>query len=1304
MKQVMSRCTEFCCKFEDRFPVRPWKSLFTSASFFAGRKLVACLLFLLVGSLLVLHQNAFAQEFRATISGTVTDPSGATVAGATVEIREASTGSINRTISDDAGQYVVPFLLPGNYTITVKANGFETLTRTGITLQAQEHPIIDLPLKVGAASQTITVTGQTPLLSQATATIGDVIATSSVADLPLNGRAPMMLAELSVGVMDEAAPQISHPFDNNNMNSFSIGGTPLQTSEVLLDGSPDETILGSLAFSPTQDSVQEVSVEPFATDASFGHTIGGVMNQVTKSGTNNLHGTAYEFSQVSALDANTYFDDRAVPVTPLPVSHFNQYGLTVGGPIWVPKVFNGRNKLFFFFAFEGLKDSTPATTTLTVPTPAEEAGDFSALLNLGSNYQLYEPDTGSYSGGKTVGRTPIPGNCLGPAATAYSSTDCPSNVGIALNPIATNYLKLYPGSNTATPEANGSDNYISNAPSVDDYNAWFGRMDYNLSSRDHLFFDFRENYRTQVKEDYFLNNTNGSTLVRQNWGTTLDNVYTLNPTTVLDVRLNWTFFYEAHDSPAAVFTPTQMGFQGIPAIYTEMPVIKFNSSSFEDFNNTASPSYDPTTSYQLFADVIKTIGKHSIKFGFDGRQYRMRIRNYDASGSPSGSFTFGNNWMTSGTSGSAQPFGADLASFELGYATTGGDSFDNEAESDYRAFYYAGFVQDDWRLSPHLTFNLGLRYDVDTPFGEKFGRTISGFNPGATNTASSGASAAFGAVEPITDTVNNTKVSISTLNTLGGLTFPSASWGAPYQIENSKGFFSPRIGFSYNPPWLGQKMVVRGGFAIFVQPQSLLSLGASDSPSSSALTFNSGFSASTNYASSNNSYFNNCTSGETATVTCPAGDAPLVLNTPFPAGVNAPAGSSAGASTFLGETISFLSPVQHDQYSERWNLGIQQQLSPNTLIEGIYVGNHAVHLDVTEQNINATAEQYLTTNPYPDYNLATAAGTAVTNPFAGLVPLNSTLNKSTVALSNLLTPYPQFGSNAIDEYNETIGQSFYHAGMFHVEQRTFRGLTLTANYAFSKLIEQDTRLNDEDTFLQRRVSPFDHTQHFTVGSTYELPFGRGKMFDFGGSHLWDEIAGGFVINGIYQFETGAPIYFSGDIPFIPGQGITNIKSQPRNTSPAEGANGTPALVNVYQVFASGTQSGFSSGTTCALSACDGTVSSYNPNATPTGTQTQAQAVAASTDASFTDHYRFLPQTIGSVRQDGYNNLDASILKNFNFTEKSYFQLRFETFNTLNHPVFAAPNLTPNATNFGYITATASNSQPRQVQLGGRLVF
>jgi hypothetical protein len=225
-----------------------------------------------------------AQEFRGTISGAVTDPTGAVVPGATVKIREVQTGTMNQTVSDADGQYVVPFLLPGDYEITITAKGFQTVVRKNVALQSQEHPIVSVALPLGNATDTVNVTTDVPLVDQSNASVGQVISVESVASLPLNGRTPTTLTELSVGVISNNAPQLIHPFDNNAGNSWSIGGTPKQVSEVLLDGAPDLTLLGATAYSPTQDSVREVSIRPFDTDASFGHTIGGVINQVTKTG------------------------------------------------------------------------------------------------------------------------------------------------------------------------------------------------------------------------------------------------------------------------------------------------------------------------------------------------------------------------------------------------------------------------------------------------------------------------------------------------------------------------------------------------------------------------------------------------------------------------------------------------------------------------------------------------------------------------------------------------------------------------------------------------------------------------------------------------------------------------------------------------------------------------------------------------------------------------------------------------------------------------------------------------------------
>ncbi len=259
------------------------------------------------------------------------------------------------------------------------------------------------------------------------------------------------------------------------------------------------------------------------------------------------------------------------------------------------------------------------------------------------------------------------------------------------------------------------------------------------------------------------------------------------------------------------------------------------------------------------------------------------------------------------------------------------------------------------------------------------------------------------------------------------------------------------------------------------------------------------------------------------------------LSNPFPNGFATAPDSSLGASTFLGQSISFLASNEHDPYSERYNLGLQHELTSSTLLEMLYVGNHSLHLPIATQNLNATRLQYLTTAPYRNQALATSYSATVANPLAGLLPNGGTANGATVPLSNRLVPFTQFGTNAVTIENHTIGQSYFNSGIAHLEQRTRHGLTLTANFCFAKLTEA-ARLNDQDKTPTHRISPFDHTYHFTVGSTYELPLGKGKgkAFGLGGSHLLDEVFGGFVVNAIYQFQTGAPVVFTADIPLAPG--------------------------------------------------------------------------------------------------------------------------------------------------------------------------
>jgi hypothetical protein len=1191
------------------------------------------------------------QEFRATLSGTVTDTTGAVVPSAAILVREIRKGTVNKTISDSAGQYVVPFLQPGEYEITITATGFRTFTRSAMTLQSAEHPIINVELQVGNAAETVTVSSNAPLLDQASSSAGQVITASQVEDLPLSGRTPAMLAQLAVGVIATAQPVQVHPFDNNAGNSWSIGGTPNQTSEVLLDGSPDTTWAGSVAYSPTQDSVQEVSVRAFDTDASVGHTIGGAINQITKSGTNQLHGSIYEFSQISGIGANSWFNKNAAVPVPRPTTHFNQYGVTVGGPVFIPPVFNGKDKLFFFFAWEGLKDGQPKSNLTTVPTAAERAGDFSALLAGGcpnglandptqaaaicnpdathsSAYadpnQLYDPYSATMSGNQIV-RKPILNNNL-------------LSVTSALNPVGLAYLKFLPEPNT-TGTSVGSQNYLSNPSGTNDYNNQFGRLDWNISSRNHLFIDVRHNLLFQETSDFLGNGITAKTLQRENWGAVLDEVFTFNPTTVFDVRANWTFFGELHGTPASAYSPGSVGLPDAltdSSQYVQLPYVAFTTNgsscstqSFQCLGYTGA-SIDPSQNYQLFGDVVKVLNRHTLKFGIDARQYRVSAENYGAS---SGSFTFGDNFLTSGSSGAHVAFGADLAALLLGLPT--GGSYFQAARADYSNYYYGVFVQDDWHVNDQLTLNLGLRFDYDTPYGEKLGRTVSGFDPAATNGVSLAAESNY-AAHPAAP------LPAGAFKARGGLTFPSANGGAPYQVESRT--FSPRIGFSFSPARLYNHTVIRGGFGIFVNPATLASDSATGVYSTTPITNQQGFSATTSLVATNDNYLTPATT----------------LSNPFPNGFSEPTGSADGVNTYLGQGISFMSPVEHDPYSERWDLGVQQTLTPNTLVEILYIGNHGVHLPWASQNINSMGRQYLSTLPYRDVALNSAYSASVANPFANLLP-GTSLNGAKISVANLLAPYPEFGS--ITEQNQTIGQSYFHSANIRLEQRMSHGLNVVANYSFSKMIEANVFLNDQDPAPTRRIATYDATHHFALASTYHLPFGRGRAVSFGGSRLWDEIFGGFTVNGIYRYQGGNPVYFSADIPLQPGATLRDITINPRQV------NGEPALDTTTFVTGSATSSGS----------------------------------GGFVNGQFAYHLRTLPQTLSWVRADGINNLDASLLKDFRFTEKAYLQLRFETFNTLNHATFKAPAVTgATSSSFGRITAQANT--PRSVQIGGRIVF
>jgi len=1157
----------------------------------------------------------FSQEFRGTISGVVTDPTGAMVGGARVTVTETNTGTKIPTVSGSSGEYTAAFLLPGDYDIDVQMQGFKGFTRKGV----------DVRLEVGDIATAVEVTADASLLNTDNSSLGQAITTKEVAELPINGRTPIMAASLSLGVIGYSQPGLVHPFDAQSAAGWSVGGAYTQTSETLVNGSPNATWDGRLAYSPPQDAVQEVRVKVSDTDAAFGHTAGGTLNQITKSGTNEFHGSAWEFNQPNTLTANDFFNNQAGK--PRPVTHLNQYGITAGGPVLLPKVFNGRNKLFWFFAWESMKDAQPNPYITSVPTAAERVGDFSQILAADKTI-LYDPYS-AVQNGSTITRT------------AFNNNQIPQ-VAPYVSPVAQAYLKYVPLPNTTSQKPDGLNNYAVAPNTPDNFSNEMGRIDYNMTDKSRLFFDIRHTDYLQTKNNYFNNIATGSILFRTNWGASVDEVYTLNPTNIIDLRINFTRMNEGHDVPSTGFDPTTLGFPAYVTAnspYLQMPIITFASSGFQQIGFTGTGADRlPSQSFQLFPTWVTTKGSHTLKFGGDVRQYRLNT--FSAKNS-TGQFSFnGNNWVRSSSTASATvAFGQDMASFMMGLPYTGSSStYDINTFASWYSYYGAVFVQDDWRVRRTLTVNLGLRFDHDGPYNETYGRTVNGFDSTTPSPLSAAATAAY-AKAPIA------QLPASAFQVLGGLTYPGGGNTAVYQ--NTSHLVSPRVGFAWTPDMFHGKTVFRGGFGMFVAPVTISQMDINGKFGTNPNINQEGFSQSTALNVTNDNYLT------------PA----ATLSNPYPSGFLSPSGSSLGLLTFAGQGIAFMSPEVKNPYSLRWNFGIQQSLSNNLMLEVVYIGNHSVHLPIDNTQLNGIPRQFLSTLPTRDPSQTYLANN-VANPFFGLQ--TSVGNNTTTTPAQLLAHFPQFpvgdgasgwsGSGGIIEQNLNDGSSYFDSLNIGVRKRLSSGLSFTFNYTFSKLMERVTWLNDSDPGPEKRISAIDHPNRIVTAITYELPVGKGKKLDLR-SRVGNSLLGGWVLNSVYTYQTGAPINWNNGSTTSPGDYVYF---------------GAPIIVN-------------------------------NRMADPGTPAFNVSAFDAKTADAFNYHIRTFPTMISSLRMDGINQLDPSLLKRFTFTERSYLQLRFEAFNGLNHPSFPTPNTTPSNSLFGTISGAQAN-RPRAIQLGARFVF
>ncbi|HWB82600.1 MAG TPA: carboxypeptidase regulatory-like domain-containing protein [Bryobacteraceae bacterium] len=1142
---------------------------------------------------------------RGTISGAVTDPSGSPIPKAAVTATEIRTGVKTTAVSENSGAYNMPFLPIGQYTISAEAAGFKKYVQQGITLSAGEHPVIDIHMSLGEVSQSVTVNSDAPLLVTANPSLGQVITGKEVEDFPINGRTPMMLDNLAMGVISTYEPGPVRPFDNGAPNSISVAGAPSSRNEVLMDGSPNAGQSNQMAYSPPQDSVSEVRVDVSDMDASQGHTMGGTVNVVTKSGTNSLHGAAYIFNQTSRFDANTFFNNaKGVPRPPY---HQNQYGVNGGGPVVIPKLFNGRNKVFWFFAWEGMRDSDPANSPVetgnpenftSVPTEAERKGDFSQLLNAGTNYQIYDPSTGVLQG-NLVSRLPFPNNVI------------PTN---RLDPVALKYLPYFPLPNTAG-NLDGSQNYVVNAVDSDGYDNELGRMDVNVSDRNRLSFNARHNFRAQNKNNFFGNEATGNYLYRINQGFGLEDVYTLTPTTILDLHGNWTRYIENHASPSDSIDPLSLGFPDYIAQKAEflmLPYVSFGSNG-TGVSGGSRAGYEPlgyTGDAQNFSDIFsiaaqvdKIHGNHSLKFGVDGRMYRWSAFSF---GSPSGTYSFKSDWTNNpAVSKTPAPMGQDMAAFLLGLPSSG--SLDVNSHSTVQADYLAFYVNDDWRAKSNLTLSFGLRWDHDFPEVERFNRSVNNFDPTATNPISAAAAAAY-AANP------NAILPVSQFHTLGGLTF--AGPGNRHVYSTQSDVFSPRLGFAWTPAALG-KTTIRGGFGLFVDPIQLPS------------PYQYGFSQTTQMTITNDNFL-----------------APVnVLSNPFPGGsILEPPGASLGTGTYLGQSISFTNPDLLNPYSIRWELSVQHELPGQMILETAYIGSHSIHMLVNPTQ-NAIPAQYLSSSPTRDNDVVDLLSGAVTNPFKGLLPNGGSLNGKTVALQQLLVPFPEFPINGITMRSDNAGSSYFQSLNVRLQKRFTNGLTFMNNFIWSKEMDRTVYLNSFDPLPTKEIGSNSRPFREVLAGTYQLPIGHGRALNLQ-SRVLDALVGGWQLSGILTLQSG-PVLSWGNLLYYGG---------PLNYDSAQ-PNGTAFDISRFN-----------------------TVSSEQ----------------------LSDNIRTFHNYFNNLRRDATNQLDASLDKNFAFGEGRYLQIRFEAYNILNHVTFGNVNLS--ATNKAFGTIGSQANTPRRIESAIRLVF
>ena len=1027
-----------------------------------------------------------AQDTRGTIAGRVADPSGAVVPGAKVTATHVATNTKTEATTNEQGSYLIPYLLPGTYQVTAHAAGFKLFTGGGIEVRVNDRLQFDIELELGSSTESVTVLGATPLLEAADASVGQVVAKKQLSELPILHSNPMLLMQLSPAAASTAVNMgflDTRGADNARLTEYAIAGTPMSTHEVTLDGASNTTTAGgtanyqrTIAFVPPVDTVDEFRIEAAPYDAGAASSAGGQITINLKSGTNELHGSVRYFKTNPGWNANDFFAN----MNGLPRSYLNDRHWTVSmnGPVYLPKIYNGKNRTFIMYGYEWYNDDAPwAGGIFTVPTAKERLGDFSDLLKLGPQYQIYDPATGVLANGR-INRQPFPGNILPANRISTAAKDIMNYYPAPLNAGISDGTQNYP-----------NPNLLLHCP------IWthVGRIDHNFSEKFRTFFRGYFNNKDQQYRDYFDNLATGLINSFYNRGATLDNVYTLRPNLVVNFRYSYTRFIFPHTPKSQGMDLSTLGFPAsfvnqIDRANTSFPQISI--SGMTNLGNEKPDDYITNTHH--FSSTLNWVhGTHVLRFGVDYRVYQENYASYSVS---SPSFSFGSSFTQGpldNSPSSPSGVGQGLASFLLGLPTSG--SIGRPANYAVSSPLLGLFAQDDWRLTPKLTVNIGLRYEYEGALHERFNRSVTGLD--------------FTTVNPLNAVVQanyaknpTPELPASQFVVKGGLLFAGVNGQPSSLFDTPKLNVAPRFGLAYK---LDNKTAIRAGYGIFF---GFVSQQSGDKVKQY------GFSSTTPFQASQDG-------GLTFVAS---------LDNPFPGGIVAPTGAAGGLNTYLGNSITFFPQHPVTPYNQRWSLTIQRQLPGAFITEVGYVGNRGTHLSSSNGNALSVDYRpfdpsYLSRSPVRDQAAINYWTAMLPNPFYPLLP-NTGLSGSVISRYSLvqMANFPQFtGVSALDN----VGISWYHALETRLERRFSSGYTVQVGYTFSKFMQAMSRLNGQLSPLEPVISDQDRPHRFTASAIYELPFGPKKKLLANTGPIGGRIIGGWQVEAIGVWQTGPPLGF-----------------------------------------------------------------------------------------------------------------------------------------------------------------------------------